>query len=108
MVSALLMLLVVAVLQLALAVYVRNTLIDAAAEGARYAALADHSSSDGANRTAELIRAALGDAYARDITAQLDGDIVDVGVWARVPLLGLLGVDRSLEVHGHAIREPAF
>lgn len=42
-VGALLTLLTVSVLQFALALHVRSTLIDAAAEGARHAALADSS-----------------------------------------------------------------
>lgn len=105
MVAALGVLLIVGVLQLALATHVRNSLIDAAAEGARFAALADNQPPDGALRTAELIRAALGSDYADAIEARADGDLVEVRVWARIPLFGFLGFERSLEVSGHAVRE---
>ncbi len=105
MVAALGVLVIVAVLQLALATHVRNTLIDAAAEGARYAALADNSPSDGVLRTGALIRAALGSDYADAIQARSVGESVEVTVIARIPLFGFLGFERSLEVSGHAIRE---
>ena len=45
-VGVLLTVLALAVVQLALALHVRNTLLDAAAEGARYAALAGSSDGD--------------------------------------------------------------
>lgn len=110
MVSALSVLLALGVVQLALALHVRNTLIDAAAEGARYGALADQRPSDGARRTAELIRAALGSDYADQIEASsteagATEQLVQVEVLARIPLLGFLGVERSLRVSGHAVRE---
>ncbi|MET0782884.1 MAG: TadE/TadG family type IV pilus assembly protein, partial [Leifsonia flava] len=54
-VSVLLTTLALAVVQLALALHVRNTVIDAAAEGARYAALADNTLADGEERTRMLI-----------------------------------------------------
>lgn len=105
MVSLLVITLICGVLQLALAVHVRNTLIDAASEGARYGALADNVPADGALRTAELIRAALGSDYANSITAVMDGANVRVDVTARVPLFGLFGFDRGVQVSGHALRE---
>ena len=43
--------LTLAVVQLALALHVRNTVIDAAAEGARFASLAGSSPADGVART---------------------------------------------------------
>ena len=105
MVSALAVMLILGLLQLTLALHVRNTLIDAAAEGARYAALADRNPGAGVVRTAELIRLALGSDYADEISAGVDGPMVRVTVVAHIPLLGFLGVGRGLEVSGHAIRE---
>jgi hypothetical protein len=97
------------VLQLTLAQHVRNTLVDCAAEGARYGALADHTADDGVERTRMLIDAALSPAYARDITAHrvvLDGvDVVEVRVVAPLPVAGLLGPAGSLTVAGHALTE---
>ncbi|HJX88401.1 MAG TPA: TadE/TadG family type IV pilus assembly protein, partial [Gemmatimonadales bacterium] len=68
-VGALLTVLTLAVVQLALALLIRNTALDAAAEGARYAALAGNSLEDGAARTRDLIGSALGPAYTRNIRA---------------------------------------
>jgi Flp pilus assembly protein TadG len=105
-VSALLAALVLGVLQLALALHVRNTLIDAAAEGARYAALLDATPRDGEQRTRALIAAALTPEYARDVRAaqrpSADGPIVEVSVRATLPVLGLLGPAGALEVTGRA------
>jgi hypothetical protein len=97
--------------QLALALHVRNTLIAAASEGARYGADADRSPDDGADRTRELIRQSLSDAFAEDVTASdadVDGvPVVVVEVRARLPLLGWLGPSRALVVRGQAYEEAA-
>ncbi|ASD21494.1 hypothetical protein B7495_04805 [Cryobacterium sp. LW097] len=109
MVSALLTALTLAVLQLALALHIRNTVLDAAAEGARYAALADSGLEQGAERSRDLITAALGPVYAADVTARYADVAGQTGVQVRVvaplPMFGLLGVDRGLEVRGHAAVE---
>jgi Flp pilus assembly protein TadG len=108
-VSVLLTALTLSVLQLGLTLHVRNTIIDAAAEGARFAALADNRPSDGVARTKELITVAIGSDYADDVTAQsgtfLGHPSIDIRVVARLPLLGLIGVDNALEVSGHAAVE---
>ena len=59
-VGAILTVVTVSVLQLALALHVRNTVLDSAAEGARFAALADNSAVDGVVRCQNLITAAVG------------------------------------------------
>lgn len=108
-VGVLLTVLALAVVQLALALHVRNTLLDAAAEGARYAALAGSSASDGVARTQDLIGAAISAEYAQDVAAahsSIDGvQVVAVTVRATLPVIGLLGVERGLEVTGHAAVE---
>ncbi|WP_419819234.1 TadE/TadG family type IV pilus assembly protein [Glaciibacter flavus] len=108
-VSVVLVALVLAVLQLALALHIRNTVLDAAAEGARYAALADNSLDDGVQRTRDLITTALGPAYASDVSAEYATyaglPSTEVRVRSPLPLAGLLGPDRALEVTGHAARE---
>ena len=108
-VGVLLTFLALAVLQLALALHVRNTVLDAAAEGARYGALADNEPADAVQRTADLIATAVGPAYATDVTVR-EGEwmgvpSVIVTVRTTLPLVGLLGPDRALEVEGHAARE---
>ncbi|HEY6798383.1 MAG TPA: TadE family protein [Kineosporiaceae bacterium] len=108
-VGALATLVFVGVLQLAVVLHVRNTLIDCASEGARYGALADRGPADGARRAAGLIGQDLSPRYARDVT----GGIEDVGglptvvvqVRAPLPVLGLLGAG-VVTVVGHALREP--
>lgn len=109
-VGTLLTLLALSVMQIALAAHVRSTLIDAAAEGARQAALADSSLAAGVERSRDLITTALGPRYARAIEATTsEGEgypIVVVTVRAPLPLLGLAGLDEGLEVSGRAAIEP--
>lgn len=108
-VATLLVVLVAGVLQLALALHVRNTLVDAAGEGARYAALAGSSLDAGAARTRELTAAALSSRYAQDVRAgvvTLDGaPVVEVTVSAPLPVLGLLGPGGLVTATGHAVLE---
>nr|WP_157413556.1 TadE/TadG family type IV pilus assembly protein [Agromyces allii] len=106
MVGVLLTVLALAVVQLALALHVRNTLLDAAAEGARYAALAGSSPSDGVARTRDLIDAAISADYAQQVaaaTTSIGGvPAVEIRVRAALPVIGLLGISNGLEVAGHA------
>lgn len=105
-VSVLLTALALGVLQLAFALHIRNTVIDAAAEGARFAALADNSLADGADRTRQLITAALGPSYADEVRAQYGSyaghESTEVRVWTPLPVAGLFGPDRAMEVVGRA------
>lgn len=107
-VGALTTLLFASVLQLALTLHVRSTLIDCAAEGARYGALADRTLEQGAARTTELITMSLSAGFAQDVVARrstVDGlAVVEVEVSAPLPVLGLVG-PRALTVSGHALAE---
>lgn len=109
MVGALLTVLTLSVLQLGLALHIRNTVQDAAAEGARYGALADNTPADGVRRTTELIELAIGDDYAQNVTARggswMGHPAVTIIVRTRLPLVGLVGFDGVLEVSGHAAVE---
>ena len=109
MVAALLAVLTLGVLQLGVALLVRNTVLDAAAEGARYGALADNTPADGVTRTRALIAAAIGADYAHDVrvtTGAWEGrPAVTVTVRTTLPVVGLLGLGGGLEVAGHAARE---
>ncbi len=108
-VGGLLVLVFMSVVQLALGVHIRNTLIDCAAEGARYAALADLGPADGVERTRYLIRSALAPRFATDVTAAtttIDGRVVaEVTVSAPLPVIGLLGSMTHVTVSGHALEE---
>jgi hypothetical protein len=108
-VGALLTILTLSVIQLGLALLVRNTVLDAASEGARYGALADNTIGDSVGRTRDLITTAIGPSYARDVSVErgsYDGYPADiVTVRAPLPLIGLIGIPNGLEVHGHAAIE---
>ncbi|WP_431801143.1 TadE/TadG family type IV pilus assembly protein [Microbacterium sp. bgisy203] len=108
-VGTLLTVLTLAVVQLALVVYVRNVLHDAAVEGAYHGALADTSPAEGAARTERLIRTAVGDGLDAEARASATdgaaGPQVEVTVTATMPLVGLIGIPAALEVTAHAPRE---
>jgi Flp pilus assembly protein TadG len=108
-VGVLLTVLFLALLQLGLALHVRNTLTAAAAEGARYAANADRTPGDGVALTQRLIRDSLDDSFATGVTAgteRVNGvATVVVRVDARLPVIGLLGPARAISVRGHALEE---
>lgn len=109
-VGVLLTVLTLSVMQLGLALLIRNTVHDAAGEGARFAALADNGLADGVARSTELLTVALGPSYAGDVTASyttyLGYPAVAVTVRAPLPLVGLIGIDEALEVTAHAAVEP--
>jgi Flp pilus assembly protein TadG len=101
--------LLLGVLQVGLVLHVRNTLVAAASEGARYAATVDRPPAAGAERARAQIRGALADRFARAVTARdvvVDGvPGVRVDVRAEVPPLGLWGPAVRLDLSGHAVEE---
>ena len=109
MVGALLTVLTLSVFQLGLALHIRNTVLDAASEGARFAALADSSLGEGVARARDLISSAIGPGYAGNVTATygryLGHPSAIVTVRTPLPLIGLFGIDSALEVNGHAAVE---
>lgn len=107
MVAGLVAMIFAATLQLALALHVRNTLIDAAAAGARYGTLADRSPEDGVERTRRIVTGALGPRYAQDVVATTAavGELrtLEITVVSPLPVVALFGPPDSLEVRGHAV-----
>jgi Flp pilus assembly protein TadG len=97
------------VLQVALVLFVRNTVTAAASEGARYAATLNREPTDGAARTRSQISGVLAGRYARGVTAHevtVDGaPTVEFTVHVVVPALGLAGPAVSFDVTGHAVEE---
>jgi len=97
MVGALLTALTLAVMQLALALHVRNT------------AIADARLDDGVRRTRELIGSALGPQYPVEVEARVDevGGYRSTAIVVRgdLPVIGLFGLGRGMEVTGHAVVE---
>lgn len=106
-VTTLLVLIVAGLLQLALALHVRNTLISCAAAGARVAASEDRDGADGVARAQAMARDALGD-YDVLVTSRDDVSdgvpVVVVTISAPIPAIGLWGWG-SLTVEGRAFRE---
>jgi len=107
-VTPLLLVLLLGVLQIALAMHVRATLTAAAAEGARVAALSGSSLSHGEQRTRDVLTDSLAGGGVAGVSAsrqRVDGvEVVAVTVTASLPLIGLLG-PTSLQVTGHAVQE---
>ena len=107
MVLALVIVLFGLILQVGFALHVRNTLIDAAAAGARYASLADRTDEDGIARTRGIIADTVGANYARDISVSRTSvgslPAVEIRVVSPLPVVAALGPPRALEVSGHAV-----
>lgn len=105
-IGALLTLLFLEIVQLTLLLHVRNTLIDAAASGARYGTLGDRNDGDAKERTVQLITAALNADFARDVgtsESTFQGiRTLEVTVRAPLPVIGFIGPRAFLEVKGHA------
>jgi Flp pilus assembly protein TadG len=103
-----LMLVVLGVLQVGLALHVRSTIVSAAAEGARVAAVSGGDTEAGVRRTRQALSASLAEGVVDSVVARrtASGGVatVDVEVRARLPLVGLLGPS-TLVVHGHALAE---
>lgn len=99
--------LVLAIMQVALVLHVRNTLTTAASDGARHAVVDGAYPSDGVERARAMITQSLGSQYARNIAAQqtrFDGSSgVRVDIEASVPALGILGTVAHVHVRGRAV-----
>jgi Flp pilus assembly protein TadG len=114
-VSVLIMVLLLAVLQVAVYVHLRNVVTASAQAGARYAANADVDSAAGAGRTVEVVaratsqRTAVGLACTSTEEADASGlTLVVVRCSGSVPtLLAGLGNLLPLQVTGHAVKEAA-
>ncbi|WP_285725386.1 TadE family protein [Psychromicrobium xiongbiense] len=105
-VGALLTLILLSIVQLALVLHVRNTLIDAAASGARYGILMDRTPQEAVSRTQDLVGTALNPAFAREVSASeemVDGvRTLKITVRAPLPFIGLFGPAGLLVATGHA------
>lgn len=106
-VGALVTVIFVALIQLALVLHVRNTVADAASSAARYGALGDRTAADAQARATLLVGTALGSDYAQDVSVSVQTsngmDILVVTISAPLPVVGLFGPSRTLEMTGHAV-----
>lgn len=109
-VGGLLTMFFLAIIQLTVILHVRNTLIDAAASGARYGTLADRGAADAEDRTRNLIVTALNPGFAEQVSTSevtVQGlRTLEVTVRAPMPVIGLIGPRDVLEVKGHAAVQP--
>ena len=112
-VGSLVILLFLAVLQLAIDVHVRNVLAASVAEGARYGANADVGDAQaGADHANALIASSVGSSFAHAEPApdqdDVDGQqLVTIHVSARLPLLAwFLPIGPTVSATGHALEEP--
>ena len=112
-VSVLIVVLLLAVLQVAVYVHLRNVVTASAQEGARYAANADVDSSLGAGRTVEVVAGATSEQTASGLNCSSAEEadpsgltLVVVRCTGAVPsLLSDLGNLLPLEVTGRAVKE---
>ena len=113
MVSILIVTLLLAVLQVAVYVHVRNVVTASAQLGARYAANVDVDSSAGAGRTAEVVAHATSEQTAEGLSCTSGEQVDDTGLTLVVvqcagsvpPLLAVLGNLLPLQVTGRAVKE---
>jgi hypothetical protein len=115
MVTMLIVALLLAVLQVAVYVHVRNVVTASAQSGARYAANADVDSAAGAPRTVEIVGRATSAQTARGLSCTSAEEVDSTGLTlvvvrctGAVPsLLTVLGNLLPLEVTGRAVKEAA-
>jgi Flp pilus assembly protein TadG len=109
-VLSLLLLLFLVILQLGIVLHLRNVLTAAAAEGARYAANADRTDADGAERAREAVATGLSGQLARSLTITAGPDptdpgVVEVTISGPAPLFVPALSAFRITVHGHALEE---
>jgi Flp pilus assembly protein TadG len=108
--AVLLVALVLGVLQVGAVLLVRNTALDAVAEGARWAAVVGNTDADGVARAQQVLTDSLGPDYATGVSASRtvwqDQQAAQVSAVIPLPVLGLAGPPAAIEVTGHAALEP--
>ncbi|WGH90952.1 pilus assembly protein [Auritidibacter ignavus] len=109
MIIAVIAVLMVSIMQLAVIIHTRNTMIDAASAGARYAGLADKSVSDGVERAETLLTESIPGASQAQVSAQVsavpggDGaELITITVEHGIPMVGFVAAPVTWEVSGHA------
>lgn len=102
MVGLLLTFLTLAIVQLALGLYIRNVVHDAAIDGAFHAALADTSLADGEQRVMAVVSRTINADVVQTVSASESNGTITMTVSATLPLLGLWGVSYGMEFSAHA------
>lgn len=110
-VSVFLIVLVLAILQVAMILHMRNVAVAAVVDGARYAANADRDCADGTAKARELIEDAIAKADVVEAGCEPgvvgNTEVVRVTATVRLPLLllDLMPTDVTIEVQGRAVKE---
>lgn len=108
-VAILILAVAVMVIQAALILHTRNTLIDASVQGAHHAALVGNAPEDGATRAEVLVQERFGSGLDVSATAsQTEGGLIRVDITGTMPLIGLYGPSGTLNVSGRAIDEESW
>ncbi|WP_435299621.1 TadE/TadG family type IV pilus assembly protein [Timonella sp. A28] len=93
-------------LQTAVVLHTRATLIDIAGEAARVAGRHGASAQDGTKRAHELLHTVPGDAHVHvEHLTVGTGSIVRVTISSDFPILGGFGINEGLTVSGHGVVE---
>lgn len=100
-----------AIMQVAVYLHVRNTMVACASEGARYGANFDRTPADGAARAAGCIAGSLSPRFSGHVTggfASAGGQpVVVVTARSQMPAIGVWGPGAlAFSVAGHAVKEP--
>ncbi|GAA2528129.1 hypothetical protein GCM10009860_04850 [Microbacterium mitrae] len=105
MVGLLLTFLTLAIVQLALGLYIRNVVQDAAIDGAFHAALADTTVAEGEERVLTIVSRAVSSAVLQGVQGSESDGTITMTVQATLPLLGFWGVPYGMEISAHAPAE---
>lgn len=107
--SALVVLMFLAAIQLGYALHVRNTATAHVIEGARVGARADNTTADGVARATELLATTLPGRYGTTVTGQRGTvgavEVVRVSADIPLPVIGPLGIPGTMTVTGQAYAE---
>ena len=108
-VSALVVLMFLAAVQVGYALHVRNTATAHVIEGARIGARADNTPADGVARASELLATTLPGRYGTTVTGERASaggvDVVRVSADLPLPVIGPLGIPGTMTVTGQAYAE---
>ena len=102
MVGLLLTFLTLAIVQLALSLYVRNVVHDAAIDGAFYAALADTTVAEGEARVMTVVSRAINDSIVQEVWGSETDGTITMTVRATLPLVGFWGIAHGMEISAYA------
>lgn len=106
MVAVLIVMIALMIIQAALILHTRNTLVDAAVQGAHHASLVGASVQAGEERAEKLIEERFGKRFDAQVSATEDTEgVITVRISATLPLVGLLGPAGGMTVQGRAIDE---